>query len=147
MMTIMACGSKTETTPPTTDAATDSASDGAGDAPIDSTPSDGGDASSACFDEAGTEPSDMKACSIDADCTTGKHELSCCGSMVIVGVTKTRKAAYDACEAAWDKHFPACGCPSAPDVAEDGKQVSAGTLEVHCVDFSSSGGFCKTIVK
>lgn len=107
--------------------------------------SDGG---SACFDSGGTIPYMYRRCGSDAECATGQHQLNCCGSEQITGINAAEGAAYKSCEAAWDKHFPGCGCPAAMPVADDGKTVSDPTkVAVRCVTGSGGAtGICQTYV-
>ncbi len=115
----------------------------------DSGASDGadvGDTADASFCVGDTVPSGLKLCKSDADCSIASHTTSCCGSAVLVGVASASKSTFDACEKAWDDHFPKCGCPTAAPTTEDGKTpADPSKAVVHCVDFTTSGGICKTV--
>ena len=57
-------------------------------------------------------------------------------------VSGSRVSAFDACETAWEAHFPGCGCATGRTKTEDGKESGpgqdAGAPQVHC----ASGGVC-----
>lgn len=106
---------------------------------------DSGVDAGACFG-ATVDSVPYKLCKNDGDCTLKPHQTDCCGSVTMVGLANAVADAYDRCEAAWDKHFSACGCPPGPTKAEDGADVGSGTLTVKCTNFTSSGGVCQTSV-
>jgi hypothetical protein len=118
--------------------AIDAATDAPGDAP----------AYLACMDATGKLDASLKTCASDADCLIEQEQTDCCGTLLYVGVSTASKAAFDACEASWLAHFPACGCDSGQTKTEDGKvwlpgQDASAPL-VHCADFTSNGGICLT---
>ena len=112
-----------------------------GDADAGTTPSDGGPA---CFRD--PVPADYKGCTVDGDCTVKSHQTDCCGTLHELGVSKSLSSAYDACESAWDQHFPACGCAAMATTTEDGKTVSDPSMvAVHCLGSSAAGAkTCQT---
>ena len=100
----------------------------------------------ACMDDAGQLSPSLKACQSDADCIVVDEQTDCCGTMLYAGIAKASASAFAACEAAWVAHFPGCGCASNKTSTEDGKTSTfgsdAGAAQVHCIDFTMSGGVC-----
>jgi len=154
---LAACGGST--------AAPSTPADGGGqDAAGDSAPADGsgGDASGsdssadssaeggylACMSASGQVDGSLKACQSDMDCVIEQEQTDCCGTILYVGVRTASASMFQACEAAWVAHFPACGCDSGVTKTEDGKATSpgvdGGAPQVHCTDFTMSGGVCMT---
>ncbi len=130
--------------------------DGGADASIDGTP--GQDSSLdaptdapaylACMDDKGQLDGSLKTCQSSADCVMKQEETDCCGTILYVGVSKSSSAQFDACEKAWEAHFPGCGCASNVTKTEDGKAtqigLDGGAPQVHCTNFTSNGGICLT---
>ena len=100
----------------------------------------------ACFDGTGKLLSvPYKVCTNDTDCVAKRHQISCCGDQLWVGVTKSQEAAFDGCEAASRAKFPGCGCPSGPPTTEDGKTLDFSTTPVvKCTNRTGSTGVCMT---
>lgn len=119
---------------------------GGGDAPSDS-PLDA-PGYLACMDASGQVDASLKACKSDADCVIKQEQTDCCGTILYVGIASPSASAFDACEAAWLAHFPACGCDSGQTKTEDGKVTNptadAAAPMVHCTDFTTNGGICMT---
>ena len=63
----------------------------------------------------------LKACATDGDCTYQTHLTDCCGGILYVGIARSSGATFAQCEAAWEAHFPACGCFSLTTKTEDGR--------------------------
>jgi hypothetical protein len=86
-------------------------------------------AAGACstFDAAFVES--IKGCSIDTDCMKVRYQVDCCGANAWVGIRADRAAAMTACLATRPA-FPACGCASMGDQAEDGRYTSFAGDEV-----------------
>lgn len=134
-------GTAGTTTTGTTSSSSSTMSDGGGDAP--------GDAGYlACMSASGQLDGSLKTCQGDADCVTKQEQTDCCGTILYVGVSTASAGMFDSCEAAWLAHFPACGCASNKTGTEDGKTTvlgsDAGGPQVHCIDFTMSGGICMT---
>jgi hypothetical protein len=106
------------------------------------------DAPKGCFGEGAVVPVvPYKECATRDDCTIARHQTDCCGNAMMIGIAKSQKAAFDACEAASEAAFPACGCPSGPLTIEDGTPFkSDGTLtfNVLCVNVDAGRGECRT---
>jgi hypothetical protein len=102
----------------------------------------------ACMSASGQLDGSLKACQSDMDCVIKQEQTDCCGTVLYVGVSSASAATFDACEAAWVAHFPACGCDSGVTKTEDGKATApgadAGAPQVHCTDFTMNGGVCLT---
>jgi hypothetical protein len=102
----------------------------------------------ACMDSNGQLSDALKTCGSDADCVIKEEQTDCCGTILYVGVSTASASAFDACEAAWVSHFPACGCASNTKETEDGTITTYGAdaaaPAVHCTDFTMSGGVCMT---
>src|SRR5258708_5807944 len=99
-----------------------------------------------CFTD--TVPAVYKECGVDGDCTVKSHQTDCCGTIHELGASKALSSAYDACESAWDRHFPGCGCPPAVTTTEDGKTVTdPSNVTVHCLASGAAGAkTCQTTV-
>jgi hypothetical protein len=83
-------------------------------------------------------------------CEMMHHVLDCCGNTMLVGVEASKKALFEACEAAWAATLPACGCPSGPLQIQQpfGSTVTdASEANVGCINWTSSGGVCMTTKK
>ncbi len=147
-LVLLACGGKAGDSGTGTDAGADSTSDGTpSDTASDTGTVDGpSDTAEGCFDDAGTVPSvPFKQCGGDGDCVVVQHQTDCCGTIVLMGVAKSKSSAFSTCETAWQKHFPPCGCAPGPTKTEDGKTpTDPGKAVVKCTDFTSGGGICKT---
>jgi hypothetical protein len=117
-----------------------------GDAPADS-PLDA-PGYLACMDPSGQVDGSLKACKSDAECVMKQEQIDCCGTILYVGIASSSASAFDACEAAWEAHFPGCGCDSGQTNTEDGKVTypfgDAAAPKVHCTDFTLNGGVCMT---
>jgi hypothetical protein len=99
-----------------------------------------------CFTD--TVPPVYKGCGVDGDCMVKSHQTDCCGTIHDLGVGKGLSSAYDACESAWDRHFPGCGCAAMVTTTEDGKTVTdPSNVTVHCLASGAAGGkTCQTTV-
>ncbi len=150
---LAACGGATAE--PTDGGGSDAAADTsavdalATDAPTDAPVDAYGDAGYlACMSATGQLDESLKACQSDMDCEIEQEQTDCCGSILYVGVSSASVTTFQACEAAWVAHFPACGCDSGSTKTEDGKTTSPGVDGggplVHCTDFTMSGGVCMT---
>ncbi len=88
-----------------------------------------------CGNQGQTFPAFDKSCTAASDCAVAVHQLNCCGSQRVVGVSKASKSAFDASEKTCSSTFPACGCAAFPLTAEDGNVVgSAGNAALACVN-------------
>ena len=98
----------------------------------------------ACFSDTGQLSASLKPCQSDSDCVMRQEQTDCCGTILYVGVDTASATQFDACEAAWVAHFPGCGCASNKMTTEDGNTtnpgVDGGAPQVHCADFTTSGG-------
>ncbi|MGD0529461.1 MAG: hypothetical protein ABSE49_30265 [Polyangiaceae bacterium] len=144
---VVACGGSTGVLPGGNDSGTDAVP---GDDIGDSAVRDGsGDAGYlACMNASGQLDGSLKACQSDSDCVIEQEQTDCCGTILFVGVSSASAGMFEACEAAWAAHFPGCGCASNKTTTEDGKVtdlgMDGGGPEVHCTDFTMSGGVCMT---
>ncbi len=131
-----ACGGRTDD-PTAADAASDTAA--SADTAAETTPP-------TCFDGTGTLVSiPYKVCTNDTDCLAKKHQTSCCGDMLWVGVEKTHERTFDGCEAASRAKFPSCRCAAGPTLTEDGKTYESATPPaVKCTNRTGSTGVCMT---
>ena len=102
----------------------------------------------ACMSASGQLDDSLKTCHADTDCIIKQEQTDCCGTILYVGVSTALAGMFDSCEAAWVAHFPGCGCASNKTGTEDGKTSTlgsdAGAPDVHCIDFTMSGGICMT---
>jgi hypothetical protein len=102
----------------------------------------------ACMDASGQVDASLKACKSDSECVIKQEQTDCCGTVLYVGIASASASRFDACQPSWLAHFPGCGCASAQTNTEDGKMsyrwMDAGAPQVHCTDFTMSGGVCMT---
>jgi len=73
-----------------------------------------------------------KTCTRASDCFIARHMVSCCGTLIAVGLNTSSQSVFETTEAACAADFPACGCASQPTAAEDGRTEENGTIEVDC---------------
>jgi hypothetical protein len=120
----------------------DTAGDTGPDASVDSSP-DGGQTVQ-CGGENHFFPTFSDACTSDADCNIGLHQINCCGTKVAIGVTGGDYAAFEKAEATCSQQFPKCGCATFPTQAQDGFTAAMGNegLGVRCME-----GMCRTFVQ
>jgi len=87
----------------------------------------------ACPDGGMPIPTEFKTCTSSGDCTQHLIYLDCCGSQEAIGVNASQGQALQAFEKACNPHVPACGCPAAPTLAEDGKSaLQNASIQVAC---------------
>jgi len=147
-LTLAACGGGTASESDSgTDARADaSPGDDVSDSAVQDTSAEAGYL--ACMSASGQLDGSLKTCQSDGDCVIEREQTDCCGTILYVGVASTSAGTFDACEAAWVAHFPGCGCASNKTTTEDGKTTllgaDGGGPEVHCTDFTMSGGVCMT---
>lgn len=98
----------------------------------DATP--GVDYALTCESGATTFPLLDKRCAAPADCAIVRHMVSCCGTMVAIGLAKSDVTTFSAAETDCEAGYPGCGCASQPTEAEDGRSEVDGTIQVDCVD-------------
>jgi hypothetical protein len=102
----------------------------------------------ACMDASGQVDGSLKACHSDSDCVIKQEQTDCCGTVLYVGIASASASQFDACQVSWLAHFPGCGCDSGQTKTEDGKVtlpgMDAGAPQVHCTDFTMTGGVCLT---
>ena len=147
----------------TTDAAATGGSGGSGgttgadagqDAAADSAPADGGgDAAPGwveCFGEDGNSFQWAITQCTGTTCEVVEHQVNCCGTKVLIGVDGSKKALFDACEAAWRASLPGCGCAQGPaTVQRPSGTVVTGPEEAQatCENWTSTSGICLTSKK
>ncbi len=110
-----------------------------GSSPPDAPP--GADFELTCESDATEFPLLDKRCVAPSDCAIAQHMVSCCGTMIAIGLANTSIAAFDSAETACAAGYPGCGCASLPTAAEDGRTEVDGTIEVTC-----DAGSCTTFV-
>lgn len=82
-----------------------------------------------------------------ATCQIEQHVLDCCGTVMLVGIEASKKAMFDACEAAWTATLPPCGCAPGPTQIQQphgGTVTDPSKATVGCVNWTQSGGICMT---
>jgi len=88
-------------------------------------------------------PTEFKTCASNTDCTQQLIYITCCGSEEAIGVGTSEVQAFQAFEKACNPVVPACGCPSGPTLAEDGKSALPNApIQVAC-----NAGLCETYVQ
>jgi len=94
----------------------------------------GADYALTCESGAAKFPALDKHCTAPADCAIVQHMISCCGTMIAIGLAKSDAATFAAAETDCEAGYPGCGCASQPTAAEDGRTQVDGTIQVDCVD-------------
>ncbi len=89
-----------------------------------------------------TFPTFDATCNTVSDCAIAVHQINCCGSKEALGIATSAVAAFNAAEHTCESEYPACGCAEAPEVAQDGRDASQGTITVEC-----SAHTCMTFVQ
>ena len=74
-----------------------------------------------------------KSCTTASDCFIARHQVSCCGTLIAVGLNTSSQSVFETTEAACAADFPACGCASEPTAAEDGRSEVDGAIQVRCI--------------
>ena len=83
-----------------------------------------------------------RRCSLEADCAVLHHQVDCCGSEVVLGLSAQGLAAAQQQERACVVAGPLCRCAAQETVAEDGKTFpNAASLKVRC-----TAGRCESFV-
>lgn len=95
-----------------------------------------------CTSSGLTAPQPFKYCSSTAECDSVERLVDCCGSKMVVGITKATKANFAGLESKCTAGMPVCDCLSKPTVAEDGGVVGDAPPVVKC-----SYGACVTAAK
>ena len=141
LATLGACGGTTASTP---------ADGGVADAAESGGPTDAGTDAAylACMTSTGQLLGIVKSCMSSSDCVIEQELTDCCGTTLYVGISMASVGAFNACESAWEAHFPGCGCASNQTGTEDGIMARRGddapAPQVHCIDFTMNGGVCMT---
>lgn len=97
----------------------------------------GGDAAISCEAPVAFD----RSCSSDGDCVIGQHQLDCCGTQAVTGVSVWAIDAFDAHTAACDPLMPECDCIAHATQADDGSDptIPGAYLHVAC-----EAGTCST---
>ena len=112
----------------------------------------GGDADAGSPESAGAcftdqVPVNYRFCAVDSDCTVKKHQIDCCGTDRLVGVSNASAEGFDLCEQAWARHFGLCMCASNLSTTDDGKIVTdPSNVTVTCAPLRKGFGTCRTTV-
>jgi hypothetical protein len=103
----------------------------------------------ACMNDQGQIDASFKSCASSADCVVDKQGLSCCGTLLYVGVSAASLAEFNACDASWEAHvnYNQCECAAGETKAEDGNFVTDATkVQVQCANIVAGVGQCMTYV-
>ena len=96
--------------------------------------------------ECGTQglmaPKPFKFCNNVSECDTVTRLADCCGSKIVVGITKGAKANFAGMESKCSSSMPMCDCLSKPTTAEDGGVIGDAPPGLKC-----SYGACFTSAK
>jgi hypothetical protein len=95
----------------------------------------------ACESDGTTFPALEKACVEATDCFIADHLVSCCGTLIAVGLNTTSQSAFTAAETTCADAYPGCECAEEPTAAEDGRTNLDGAIAVRC-----DAGLCRTFV-
>jgi hypothetical protein len=83
-----------------------------------------------------------RACTVAADCALLHHQLDCCGSEGVWGISAATLAAAQQAERACMAVGPVCRCAAKQPVADDGKTFpDAAALKLRC-----TAGRCESFV-
>jgi len=82
-----------------------------------------------------------KGCAAATDCFIALHQTNCCGTTVAFGLNKIAERAFTAAEVECANAAWGCACRADPTLAEDGRTLVDGTIQVRC-----ASGLCETYV-
>lgn len=78
-------------------------------------------------------PPFSKSCESDEDCVLLGHQIDCCGSFTMIGVSVSDQEKFEAAESQCSSSFPMCECAQQPTIAEDGLRANdIGAFAVVC---------------
>jgi hypothetical protein len=77
-----------------------------------------------------------RSCTSVGDCVLVQHQIDCCGTILIMGLTASEQTAFNALEQYCSAQFPLCGCAAQGMQLEDGSLIDFGSAapQVECVD-------------
>jgi len=96
-------------------------------------------------DESSCEAFDQpnRSCQTADDCDVVVHQVNCCGTTRAMGINKAVAAYLGELEKLCRETYPACGCPTGPQEADDGTTANgANDANVTC-----AAGVCATSFK
>ena len=64
-----------------------------------------------------------RTCETPADCVAVAHQTDCCGAQLVIGISQSERAAFDAAEAICSRQYPPCGCAAQGTAVEDGTLI------------------------
>jgi hypothetical protein len=64
-----------------------------------------------------------RTCETPADCVAVAHQTDCCGTQLVIGISQSEQAAFDAAEAICSRQYPPCGCAAQGTAVEDGTLI------------------------
>jgi hypothetical protein len=76
------------------------------------------------------------SCNSAQDCMLVNHQIDCCGTIRILGLPRSERAAFSALEYYCAARFPACGCAAQTSLLDDDTVVEPGSNSVvaECIE-------------
>jgi hypothetical protein len=76
-----------------------------------------------------------RSCETPDDCALVGHQVDCCGTILVMGLSSTEQPAFSALEQYCSARFPLCDCAPRGKLLEDGTLVGAAAITVaDCID-------------
>ena len=92
-----------------------------------------------CSNRPVTFPTFNRGCGASSDCGAVIHQINCCGTRVVTGVSSSEVARFNVAEQECDDEYPACGCAAGPTMTDTGQVVTGRSAPVECLN-----GVCTT---
>jgi hypothetical protein len=78
-----------------------------------------------------------KSCTAVEDCFVALHQVSCCGTLVAIGLNVADQPTFNEVEMVCVSEYPECECAPGPIVTDDGSETEDFTMiTVECVQNS-----------
>ena len=77
-----------------------------------------------------------RSCTSAEDCVLVQHQIDCCGTILIMGLTSSEQPGFAALEQYCAAQFPLCGCAAQGMMLEDGSLIDFGatTAVADCIE-------------
>ncbi len=87
-----------------------------------------------------------RSCQTADDCDVVVHQVNCCGTTRAMGINKAVAAYLGELEKLCRETYPACGCPTGPQEADDGTTAN-GANGANGANVTCAAGVCATSFK
>ena len=77
-------------------------------------------------------PSFDRSCSESSPCSAVVHQLNCCGTRIVTGISATEVARFTAAEQTCEAQYPECECAQGATTTDTGQVVSGLDAPVEC---------------